>query len=92
MYPYMSSNGTYGKYTGYANTEVDKLLAQGFMSVHPEIRQQAYTNLQNIWYDDALGIVLFQPVELWVYRDYVKGFVPNALFSQAVEFFYRISK
>ena len=41
----------------------------------------AYEKLQKIWYEDALGIALFQPLELWVYRDYVKGYIMNPMFS-----------
>jgi peptide/nickel transport system substrate-binding protein len=92
MYPYMSSNGTYGKYMGYDNPEVDKLLTVGIENVDPKTREQTYEKLQNIWYEDALGIALFQPVELWVYRDNVKGFIPNPMFAPATEFFYRMSK
>ena len=92
MYPYMSSNGTYGKYMGYNNPEVDRLLKVGIENVEPSVRADAYAKLQQIWYDDALGIALFQPIEIWAYRDYVKGFIPNPMFSPATEFFYRLSK
>ena len=92
MYPYMSSNGTYGKYMGYKNPEVDQLLKAGIENVEPGKRAAAYEKLQNIWYEDALGIALFQPLELWVYRDYVKGYIMNPMFSPAIEFFGRLSK
>jgi peptide/nickel transport system substrate-binding protein len=92
MYPYMSSNGTYGKYMGYNNPEVDKLLKAGIENVEPDKRAAAYEKLQNIWYEDALGIALFQPLELFVYRDYVKGYDRNPMFSQTVEFFWNITK
>jgi peptide/nickel transport system substrate-binding protein len=92
MYPYMSSNGTYGKYMGYSNPEVDRLLKAGIENVEPAKRAAAYEKLQNIWYEDALGIALFQPLELWVYRDYVKGYIMNPMFSPAIEFFGRLSK
>ena len=92
MYPYMSSNGTYGKYMGYSNPEVDRLLKEGIENVEPGKRAAAYDKLQNIWYEDALGIALFQPLELFVYRDYVKGYNRNPMFSQTVEFFWNLSK
>ena len=92
MYPYMSSNGTYGKYMGYNNPDVDKLLKDGIENVEPDKRAAAYDKLQNIWYEDALGIALFQPLELFVYRDYVKGYNRNPMFSQTVEFFWNITK
>ena len=92
MYPYMSSNGTYGKYMGYNNPDVDKLLKAGIENVEPDKRAAAYDKLQNIWYEDALGIALFQPLELFVYRDYVKGYNRNPMFSQTVEFFWNITK
>ena len=92
MYPYMSSNGTYGKFMVYNNPAVDSLLKAGIENVDPKVRAAAYEKLQRIWFEDALGIALFQPVELWAYRDYVKGFVPNPMFSPATEFFYMLSK
>ncbi len=92
MYPYMSSNGTYGKYMGYNNPEVDRLLKAGIENVEPAKRAAAYDKLQRIWYEDALGIVLFQPKELWAYRDYVHGFVANPMFSPAYEFFHLLWK
>ena len=88
----MSSNGTYGKYMGYQNPEVDQLLKAGIENVEPAKRAAAYEKLQKIWYEDALGIALFQPLELWVYRDYVKGYIMNPMFSPAIEFFGRLSK
>jgi len=92
MYPYMSSNGTYGKYMGYSNPDVDKLLKAGIENVEPDKRAAAYDKLQNIWHDDALGIALFQPLELFVYRDYISGYKRNPMFSQTVEFFWDINK
>lgn len=92
MYPYMSSNGTYGKFMGYNNPDVDKLLKEGIENVEPAKRAAAYEKLQNIWYRDALGIALFQPLELFVYRDYVKGYKRNPMFSQTVEFVWNITK
>ena len=92
MYPYMSSNGTYGKYMGYNNPQVDNLLTVGIENVEPAVRAEAYAKLQQIWYEDALGIALFQPREMWAYRDNIKGYILNPMFSQAIEFFYRLSK
>ncbi len=61
-------------------------------NVEPEKRAAAYDKLQNIWYNDALGIALFQPLELFVYRDYVTGYNRNPMFSQTVEFVWNLSK
>ena len=92
IYPYMHSNGTYGKYMGMNNPEIDKLIDQGIKNVDPAQRRAVYKKLQDIWYEDALGIALFQPLEIWAYRDYVHGFVPNPIYAPAQEFFYRLTK
>jgi peptide/nickel transport system substrate-binding protein len=92
VYPYMSSNGTYGKYMGVNNPDIDKLIDEGIKNVDPTKRESVYTRLQNIWYEEAMGIALFQPMEIWAYRDYVRGFIPNPIYSPAQEFFYRLSK
>jgi peptide/nickel transport system substrate-binding protein len=92
MYAYMSSNGTYGKFMGYNNPEVDKLLTDGIQTVDPRKRDKIYEKLQKIWHDDALGIALYQSVELFAYRNDVHGYVLNPIYSSAYEFFYRLAK
>jgi len=42
-------------------------------------RKRIYEKLQRSWYEDAVGIQLYQQINVRAYRDYVQGYVPNAM-------------
>ena len=84
-YPFMASKGYYGKYMGYNNPEVDKLIDEGIATVDPAKREEIYTKLQEIWYQDAVSLCLYQEINVRAYRDWVKGYVPNAMLTDANE-------
>ena len=90
--PFMHSQGNYGKYMAYRNVEVDRLCDAGIATVDPKEREKIYTRLQHIWYEDAVGIPLFQQINLRAYRDWVHGYVPNAMLTDAWEDLKRIRK
>ena len=92
LYTFMHSQGTYGKYVGYQNPEVDKLCEAGIATVDPAKREEIYSRLQHLWYEEAIGIPLYQAINVRAYRDYVHGFVPNAMLTDAWEDLKRISK
>jgi peptide/nickel transport system substrate-binding protein len=43
------------------------------------------TRLQHLWYEDAVGIPLYQQINIRAYRDWVQGYVPNAMLTDAWE-------
>ena len=88
----MHSQGVYGRYMAYKNPEVDRLCDAGIATVDPVKRQEIYLKLQQLWYEDAIGILLYQQINLRAYRYYVHGFVPNAMLSDAWEDFKRLIK
>lgn len=92
LYTFMHSNGVYGKYMAYASEEVDQLCDDGIATVDPAKRQEIYTRLQNLWYEDAIGLCIYQTKLNKFYRDWVQGFVPNPMDTDAAEWFYRLSK
>ncbi len=92
MYPFMHSNGYYGRFMALKNEEIDRLCDEGIENVDPEKRRKIYSRLQNIWYEDAIGIPLYQQIVVRAYRDYVNGFVPNAMFTDDNEILKRIWK
>ena len=49
-------------------------------------------SFRNIWYEDAIGIPLYQQIVVRAYRDYVHGFVPNAMFTDDNEILKRLYK
>jgi peptide/nickel transport system substrate-binding protein len=88
----MHSNGYYGKHMVLKNEEIDALCDAGIENVDPKKRREIYAKLQDIWYGDAIGIPLYQQIVVRAYRDYVHGFVPNAMFTDDNEILKRISK
>jgi ABC-type transport system substrate-binding protein len=88
----MHSNGYYGKFMALKNDKIDALCDAGIENVDPNKRAQLYTQLQNIWHADAIGIPLYQQIVVRAYRDYVHGFVPNAMFTDDNEIIKRIFK
>jgi peptide/nickel transport system substrate-binding protein len=85
LYTFMHSQGVYGRYMAYSNPEVDNLCEAGIATVEPAKREAIYATLQQLWYEEAIGIPLYQQINVRAYRQYVHGFVPNAMFSDAWE-------
>ncbi len=92
LYTFMHSNGVYGKYMAYENEEVDKLADAGISTTDPLKRAEIYEKMQHIWYEDAVGLCIYQENLYRFYKDWVQGFVPNAMDSDAAEWLYRLSK
>jgi peptide/nickel transport system substrate-binding protein len=92
LYTFMHSQGVYGRYLAYQNDEVDRLCEAGISTVDPKKRAQIYAKLQHLWYQDAIGIPLYQQINVRAYRDYVHGYVPNAMLPDAWEDLKRLKK
>ncbi len=92
IYTFMHSQGVYGKYMAYHDDEVDRLCEAGIATIDPAKREQIYSKLQHLWYQEAIGIPLYQQINVRAYRDYVHGYVPNAMLTDAWEDLKRISK
>lgn len=81
LYSFMHSNGYYGRFMALRNDENDKLCKTGIENVEPKIRKTVYHKLQDIWYEDAVGIPIYQQIAVRPYQKYVHGFIPNAMFT-----------
>jgi peptide/nickel transport system substrate-binding protein len=92
MQPFMHSRGVYGRYMAYRNPRVDQLVAEGIGTGDRSERSRVYGELQDIWYREALGIPLYQQINMRVYRDWVKGYVPNPMLPDAWEDLKRLRK
>jgi peptide/nickel transport system substrate-binding protein len=92
LYTFMHSRGVYGKFLAYKNDAVDRLCAAGIATVDPVKREQIYTRLQHLWYEEAIGIPLYQQINVRAYRDYVHGYIPNAMLPDAWEDLKRLRK
>jgi len=85
MYTFMHSQGVYGRYMAYKNEEVDRLCEAGIENIDPKKRQEIYHKLQDLWHTEAIGIALYQQIVVRAYRDWVKGYVPNPMLTDANE-------
>jgi len=85
MYTFMHSQGVYGRYMAYQNDEVDRLCEAGIQTIDPKKREKIYHKLQDLWYTEAIAVPLYQQIVVRAYRDWVKGYVPNAMLTDANE-------
>jgi peptide/nickel transport system substrate-binding protein len=92
LYTFMHSQGVYGRFMAFKNEEVDRLCEAGIATVDPVKRERIYAKLQQLWYEEAVGIPLYQQINVRAYRDWVHGYVPNAMLTDAWEDLKRISK
>ena len=92
MYTFMHSRGVYGRYMAYQNDEVDRLCEAGIAKVDPREREKIYHRLQDMWYSEAIANTIYQQIVVRAYRDWVKGYVPNAMLTDANEMLMDIRK
>jgi len=92
LYTFMHSRGVYGQFLAYINDEVDRLCEAGIATVDPAKRGQIYARLQQLWYEEAIGIPLYQQINVRAYRDYVHGYISNAMLTDAWEDLKRLRK
>jgi peptide/nickel transport system substrate-binding protein len=85
LYTFMHSQGVYGKFMAYKNKEVDRLCEAGIATVDPAKRKEIYARLQHLWFEEAIGIPLYQQINIRAYRDWIDGYVPNAMLTDAWE-------
>ncbi|MDV2989493.1 MAG: ABC transporter substrate-binding protein [Dehalogenimonas sp.] len=90
--PFMHSQGTFSGWQNYNNPEADALIAEGISSIDPQVRQQIYDQLAQIYYDDAPGILLAQPLGQRYFKDWIQGFVYNPALPSQMCNIYLLSK
>ena len=81
----MHSKGNYGKLMKVSNPLVDQLCDAGIKTLNPNERKQIYHKLQHLWYKNAFGLILYQQVNLRVYRSNIVGDIPNPMLTDAWE-------
>src|SRR5690606_4848439 len=64
--------------TGYANVELDAILAAAKQTVDQDERQKLYDQANAIIWDDAVGIFPMELLANYAWRDRVVGFTPDA--------------
>ena len=79
VYPFMHSLGTFSFFAGYNSTAADALIDTGRYSGDPGTRQTAYYALQELYYTDAPGIMVVQPLGRRYFTKYISGFYFNPM-------------
>lgn len=92
LHTFMSSKGVYGKFMAYKNDEVDRLTKEARFEVDQAKRKPMYERLQDLWYEEAVGCMIYQKIDNFVYRDNVNGFVPHPMLDMEWEDIKRLSK
>ncbi|MCJ7669245.1 MAG: ABC transporter substrate-binding protein [Dehalococcoidia bacterium] len=91
--PYMhSTDGAFSAYQCYGNSTVDAKIAAAFADLNPVTQRAKYYELQQIYYDDPGGIMLFQPLGRRFFTKYIDGFVFNPVNPGAPGYLYDMSK
>jgi peptide/nickel transport system substrate-binding protein len=72
--PYMATYGDFATYQWYGNSTIDDLIFQARYMSNNATRQAIYYQLQDIYYNDAAGIMLFQAQGRRWFTKYVHGF------------------
>jgi peptide/nickel transport system substrate-binding protein len=88
----MHSAGAYGSGSGLSDEEIDGLIKKGIDTVEPEKRRKIYHRIQELYYERAMGLPLYQPTQFRAYRDWVKGYIPHPMLTDANEMFWNLSK
>lgn len=63
----------------FAKETLDALIEKAIEETDPTRRQAMYEEIQRIAYDNALGMPLYQPEEVYVMRSWVKGWMFNPM-------------
>jgi len=91
--PYMHSEaGAFSAFQCYGSTELDDKITAAFQDTNPVTQQEKYYELQQIYYDDPGGIMLFQPQGRRFFTKYIGGFVFNPVNPGAPGYLYDMSK
>jgi peptide/nickel transport system substrate-binding protein len=73
-FPYMGTTGDFASYQFYGNSTIDDLINTARYMDNNATRQAIYYQLQEIYYQDAAGIMLFQAQGRRWFTKYVHGF------------------
>jgi peptide/nickel transport system substrate-binding protein len=92
IFPYMHSEGTFAQAQGYSNEVVDNLIEQAISSNDHSERQMLYDQLAQLYYDEVPSIMIGQLLGIFVFRDWIHGFVYNPIRPGYPMYAYYLSK
>ena len=95
--PFMRTDGTFGNFKGEnyaefaAEQNIDELVNSGVETTVQEEREEIYTEIQNIAYEYATDIYLYQPTAHILMRDWVQGWEYDPILHDGI-YYYNIYK
>jgi peptide/nickel transport system substrate-binding protein len=90
--PFMHSDGLFSGWQTYNNPVVDAHVVAGIAATDPAERQAHYDALSQLYYEDAPGILLAQPLGRRFFRDYVTGFYFNPTLPSTLGNIYQLNR
>jgi peptide/nickel transport system substrate-binding protein len=75
--PFMHSTGTFSYFQAYGYPALDDKITAAFQDTNPVTQQAKYDEIQEIYYEDAPGIILSQPLGRRFFTKYIDGFYFN---------------
>ena len=79
IYPFMHSTGTFSEWQSYGYPVLDAKIEAALLETNPATQETLYFELQQIFYDDAPSIMLYQPAGRRYFTKYISGFVFNPM-------------
>jgi peptide/nickel transport system substrate-binding protein len=90
--PFMSTAGTYSKFQSYGSAELDAKITAALLEPDPLQQLDDYFEIQQIFYDDAPGWMLYQPTGRRYFTKYIHGFYFNPMIPGNVGPLYYMTK
>lgn len=91
IYPLFYSKAA-NNWVHYKNEEVDKLILEARKELNDTKRAELYKKAMMIMYEDAPWVPLYQPKEIMVYRDWLKGVYYNPIWGEGQMRYYDLWK
>ena len=77
--PFMHSTGVFAEYQSYGYPVLDAKIEAALLDPNPVTQEAKYFEIQQIFYDDAPGVMLYQPAGRRYFTKYITGFVFNPM-------------
>jgi len=77
--PFMHSTGVFAEYQSYGYPALDAKIEAALLEPDPVQQEADYYEIQQIFYDDAPGVMLYQPSGRRYFTKYISGFLFNPM-------------
>lgn len=95
VHPFMHSDGAYSRVQHFPEelqARIDELIDQGVATTDPEERRAIYEELQQISYEEALDMFLYQTLERAYMQEWISGWYFNPIQPEQYSYLYSLTK